>query len=193
SLLPVEFRTVRVHSLRLSLKADCLSSFSLVTHSLWTSAVGPPMPLCFIAASTRARCSGGILARVSGGMAGIPVMECVTVISQRPCLMLRGVILSAAQKVNEEKRIRHRRSLVRIRTLPASFDRRALNRITHCWLRGKSIVWQIVCLVNRLQDRCRVNQCRARCDAHRHLEAILSSGSAGSKCCTNRGDCYTNS
>src|SRR5260370_30493951 len=81
-------------------------------------------------------------------MAGIPVMECVTVISQRPCLMLRGVILSAAQKGNEENRIRHRRSLVRIRTLPASFDRRALNRITRSWCGG-----QINCVANRLQGK----------------------------------------
>src|SRR5216684_4328324 len=67
--------------------------------------------------------------------------------------MLRGVILSAAQKFNEEKMIRHRRSLVRIKTPPALFDRRALNRITHCWLRSKSIVGkssagQILCPAN---------------------------------------------
>src|ERR1700675_2211809 len=52
--------------------------------------------------------------------------------------MLRGVSLSAAQKVSEEKMIRDRRNLLRIRTLLRLFDRRALNRITQCWLRSKS-------------------------------------------------------
>src|ERR1700682_4934883 len=103
--------------------------------------------------------------------------------------MLRGVILSAAQKVNEEKMIKAKRSLVRIRTLPALCDRSALNRITHCWLRSKSNVGQIV----SRQSLCRANRCRDRCDAHEHLDSIRSAVSEVSKCCTNWGDCYTNS
>src|ERR1700674_1825480 len=104
------------------------------------------------------------------------------VISQRPSLMLRGVSLSAAQKVSEGKIIRARRNLLRIRTLLTLFDRRALNRITHCWLRGKSNVGQIVIGTG---------------DAHRHLDpipsAVRAGSKSGSKLCTNRGDCYTNS
>src|SRR5260221_12402987 len=97
--------------------------------------------------------------------------------------MLSGVSLSAAQKVSEEKMIRDRRNLLRIRTLPALFDRRALNRITQCWLGSKSIVGQIVCGVNR---------CRGWSDPHQHQAAIPSAANAG-KACTNWSDCYTNS
>jgi hypothetical protein len=66
--------------------------------------------------------------------------------------MLRGVILSAAQRSSEERTIRDRRNLVRIGTLPVLFDRRALNRITYCSLRSKSIA------ENRLQGKSSARQ-----------------------------------
>src|ERR1700704_5810038 len=103
--------------------------------------------------------------------------------------MLRGVSLSAAPKVSEEKKIRDRRNLLRIRSLPALFDRRALNRITQCCLRSKSIVGRIVCRANPLPGK----SWPGPGDAHRNLDAIPGAVSARSKCCTNRGDCYTNS
>src|ERR1700730_17917495 len=98
--------------------------------------------------------------------------------------MLRGVSLSAGQEGREKKTTRARRNLLRIRTLPALFDRRALNRITHCWLRSKSNVGRILCRANRYRDWC---------DAHGRSAAILSAVSALSKYCTNQGDCYRNS
>jgi len=48
---------------------------------------------------------------------------------------------------------------------------------------------QIKCEGNRLQGK----SLSGPGDAHRHLDAIPSAVNAGSKCCTNRGDCYTNS
>src|ERR1700676_2845408 len=70
--------------------------------------------LCFMAASKRARCSGGNLASDSAGIAGMPLMECVTVICQRPSLTLSGVIVSAAQTASPEHASKERATLNRI-------------------------------------------------------------------------------
>src|SRR6266446_3858325 len=104
--------------------------------------------------------------------------------------MLRGVSLSAAQSSSEKKTTRARSNWLRIRTLLTLFDRRALNRITYCRLWSKSIVRQIVCHGKSSAAQILVG---TGGDAHRHLDAIPRVVSAVSKCCTNHGDCYTNS
>jgi hypothetical protein len=69
------------------------------------------------------------------------------------------------------------------------FDRRALNRITQCWLGSKSNVGRIVGGAHPLLDK----SMQGRGDEHQHLDAIPTAVSGFSECCTNRGDCYTNS
>src|SRR6266404_1302141 len=104
--------------------------------------------------------------------------------------MLRGVSLSAAQSSSEKETTRARSNLLRIRTLLALFDLCVPNRITHCWLWSKSNVWA---KSSPGQMLCRGKSMPGPGGAHRHLDAIPRVVSAVSKCCTNRGDCYTNS
>src|SRR5678816_2347329 len=95
----------------ITVRVQAFSSSSLLNILFWSrsSCLRQLFSVCdrggsaarvFMRSSNLARCAGVILASISGGIGGAPLIEIRLVASQRPSLRLSGLGLSAAQRLS---------------------------------------------------------------------------------------------